>query len=85
MNEEDAKNTIKRLRTKYQLKADTPFDKLPRLMTPRDHHDFMEAITFPNGKPSENVKNVPDHLKKVSNENLNNLRHLFRNTNFTKE
>jgi hypothetical protein len=54
-------------------------------MTPRDHHDFMEAITFPNGKPSENVKNVPDHLKKVSNENLNNLRHLFRNTNFTKE
>ena len=72
MNEQDAKNTIKRLRTKYQLKADTPFDKLPRLMTPRDHHDFMEAITFPHGKP------LPIHLKEVPSSRLNELIELFK-------
>jgi len=78
------KTIIGELRKKYSLKSNVPIDKLSKIMTPDDHKKFMEAITFPNGKPSENAKNVPDHLREVPNDSLDGLRYLFRDRNFTK-
>ena len=85
MDNTESRNTITKLRKKYSLKTNTPFEKLPKVMTPTDYKDYMKATMYPNGKPSENVKNVPDHLREVTNENLDNLKYLFRNRNFTKE
>tara|TARA_R110000765_G_scaffold60885_3_gene117738 strand:+ start:277 stop:543 length:267 start_codon:yes stop_codon:yes gene_type:complete len=73
------------LENKYGLKPDTTIPDLQNIMSPMDYKLYSDCIAYPKGKPSENVKNVPDHLRKVSNENLDNLRYLFRNTNFTKE
>ena len=50
MSQEIPKNTITRLRQKYQLKIKTPFAKLPKIMTPTDHKDFIQAIKYPKGK-----------------------------------
>ena len=35
---------------KYELKGQTPFAKLPKIMTPTDHKDFIQAIKYPKGK-----------------------------------
>jgi len=73
------------LENKYGLKPDTTIPDLQSIMSPMDYKLYRDCIAYPKGKPSENVKNVPDHLRKVSNENLDNLRYLFRDRNFTKE
>tara|TARA_R110001606_G_scaffold380582_1_gene541184 strand:- start:6 stop:206 length:201 start_codon:yes stop_codon:yes gene_type:complete len=66
MSRDKSKNVITSLRKKYELKADTPFEKLSKIMTPTDHKDFIQAIKFPNGKP-----NKPDQFinqKEKTNE-----------------
>ena len=50
MNQETPKDITTRLRKKYELKADTPFAKLPMIMSPTDYKDFIQAIKYPNGK-----------------------------------
>tara|TARA_R110000782_G_scaffold99016_1_gene184566 strand:+ start:173 stop:376 length:204 start_codon:yes stop_codon:yes gene_type:complete len=57
MSQETPKNITTRLRKKYELKADTPFEKLSKIMTPTDHKDFIQAIKYPNGKT-----NSPDQF-----------------------
>ena len=52
-NETESRNTITKLRKKYSLKTYTPFEKLPKVMTPTDYKDYMKATMYPNGKPSE--------------------------------
>ena len=47
------KSVIGQLRKKYGLKDNTPIDKVEIAMTPKDWKDFSEALTFPNGKPSQ--------------------------------
>tara|TARA_R110000824_G_scaffold41168_1_gene122708 strand:- start:420 stop:623 length:204 start_codon:yes stop_codon:yes gene_type:complete len=64
MKQETPKNITTRLRKKYELKADTPFEKLSKIMTPTDHKDFIQAIKFPNGKP-----NKPDQFINPKEEN----------------
>ena len=44
------------LRKKYGLKDNTPIDKVEIAMTPEDWQAFSEALTFPNGKPSQRGK-----------------------------
>jgi len=53
MSRDKSKNVITSLRKKYELKADTPFEKLSKIMTPKDHKDFIQAIKFPNGKTNK--------------------------------
>ena len=50
MSQETPKNITTRLRKKYELKAQTPFAKLPKIMTPTDYKDFIQAIKYPKGK-----------------------------------
>ena len=50
------KSIIGQLRRKYGLKDNTPIDKVEIAMTPEDWKDFSEALTFPNGKPSQRGK-----------------------------
>ena len=50
------KSIIGQLRKKYGLKDNTPIDKVEIAMTPKDWKDFSEALTFPNGKPSQRGK-----------------------------
>jgi hypothetical protein len=50
------KSVIGQLRKKYGLKDNTPIDKVEIAMTPKDWKDFSEALTFPNGKPSQRGK-----------------------------
>ncbi len=50
------KSVIGQLRKKYGLKDNTPIDKVEIAMTPKDWKDFSEALTFPNGKPSQKGK-----------------------------
>ena len=47
------KSIIGQLRKKYGLKDNTPIDKVEITMTPEDWQAFSEALTFPNGKPSQ--------------------------------
>ena len=47
------KSIIGQLRKKYGLKDNTPIDKVEIAMTPKDWKAFSEALTFPNGKPSQ--------------------------------
>ncbi len=46
------KSIISQLRKKYGLKDNTPIHKVEIAMTPEDWQDFSEALTFPNGKPT---------------------------------
>ena len=46
------KSIIGQLRKKYGLKDNTPIHKVEIAMTPKDWKDFSEALTFPNGKPT---------------------------------
>ena len=46
------KSVIGQLRKKYGLKDNTPIDKVEIAMTPKDWQAFSEALTFPNGKPT---------------------------------
>lgn len=46
------KSIIGQLRKKYGLKDNTPIHKVEQAMTPKDWKAFSEALTFPNGKPS---------------------------------
>ena len=50
------KSIIGQLRKKYGLKDNTPIDKVEIAMTPKDWKAFSEALTFPNGKPSQRGK-----------------------------
>ena len=50
------KSIIGQLRKKYGLKDNTPIDKVEIAMTPKDWQAFSEALTFPNGKPSQRGK-----------------------------
>ena len=50
------KSIIGQLRKKYGLKDNTPIDKVEIAMTPKDWQAFSEALTFPNGKPSQKGK-----------------------------
>lgn len=47
------KSVIGQLRKKYGLKDNTPVHKVEQIMTPEDWQAFSEALTFPNGKPSQ--------------------------------
>ena len=47
------KSVISRLRKKYGLKDNTPIHKVEIAMSPEDWQAFSEALTFPNGKPSQ--------------------------------
>jgi len=51
-----SKSIIGQLRKKYGLKDNTPIDKVEIAMTPEDWKDFSEALTFPNGKPTQRGK-----------------------------
>ena len=50
------RSIIGQLRKKYGLKDNTPIDKVEIAMTPKDWQAFSEALTFPNGKPSQRGK-----------------------------
>ena len=50
------KSIIGQLRKKYGLKDNTPIHKVEIAMSPKDWKDFSEALTFPNGKPSNRSK-----------------------------
>jgi len=50
------RSIIGQLRKKYGLKDNTPIDKVEIAMSPKDWKDFSEALTFPNGKPSQRGK-----------------------------
>jgi hypothetical protein len=50
------KSIIGQLRKKYGLKDNTPIHKVEQTMTPEDWQAFSEALTFPNGKPSQRGK-----------------------------
>ena len=50
------KSIIGQLRKKYGLKDNTPIDKVEIAMTPKDWKAFSEALTLPNGKPSQRGK-----------------------------
>ena len=50
------KSIIGQLRKKYGLKDNTPIHKVEIAMTPKDWQDFSEALTFPNGKPTNRGK-----------------------------
>ena len=50
------KSIIGQLRKKYGLKDNTPIDNVEIAMTPKDWQAFSEALTFPNGKPSQRGK-----------------------------
>ena len=50
------KSIIGQLRKKYGLKDDTPIHKVEIAMSPKDWQDFSEALTFPNGKPTNRGK-----------------------------
>ena len=50
------KSVIGKMRRKYGLKDNTPIHKVEIAMTPKDWKDFSEALTFPNGKPSQRGK-----------------------------
>ena len=50
------KSIIGQLRKKYGLKDNTPIHKVEQIMTPKDWKDFSEALTFPNGKPTQRGK-----------------------------
>lgn len=50
------KSVIGQLRKKYGLKDNTPVHKVEQIMTPRDWQAFSEALTFPNGKPTQRGK-----------------------------
>ena len=50
------KSIIGQLRKKYGLKDNTPIHKVEIAMSPKDWKDFSEALTFPNGKPSQRGK-----------------------------
>jgi len=50
------KSIIGQLRKKYGLKDNTPIHKVEIAMTPKDWKDFSEALTFPNGKPTNRSK-----------------------------
>ena len=47
------KSVIGQLRKKYNLKDNTPIHKVEIAMSPEDWKKFSEALTFPNGKPSQ--------------------------------
>ena len=47
------KSIIGQLRKKYGLKDNTPIHKVEIAMTPKDWKAFSEALTFPNGKPTQ--------------------------------
>ena len=47
------KSVIGQLRKKYNLKDNTPIHKVETAMSPEDWKKFSEALTFPNGKPSQ--------------------------------
>ena len=67
MNKKDeSRLTRSRLQKKYNLKNDTPISKLPKIMTPTDYKDFMQAIKYPKEKT-----NNPDQFinqKEKTNE-----------------
>ena len=50
------KSVIGQLRKKYGLKDNTPIHKVEQIMTPKDWQAFSEALTFPNGKPTQRGK-----------------------------
>ena len=50
------KSIIGQLRKKYGLKDNTPIHKVEIAMSPKDWKDFREALTFPNGKPTQRGK-----------------------------
>ena len=50
------KSVIGQLRKKYGLKDNTPIHKVEIAMSPEDWKKFSEALTFPNGKPSQRGK-----------------------------
>ena len=50
------KSIIGQLRKKYGLKDNTPIHKVEQVMTPEDWQAFSEALTFPNGKPTNRGK-----------------------------
>ena len=52
-NTKSHKSVISRLRKKYGLKDNTPVHKVEQIMTLEDWQAFSEALTFPNGKPSQ--------------------------------
>ena len=72
MTKEEARNIVKTLRKKYELKANVPFAKLPIIMTPMDYQNFMKAIQLPNGTP------IPSHLKNVPKDKLETLAEIFK-------
>jgi hypothetical protein len=47
------KSVIGKMRRKYGLKDNVDLKKAEIAMTPDDWKIFSEALTFPNGKPSE--------------------------------
>ena len=50
------KSVIGQLRKKYNLKDNTPIHKVEIAMSPKDWKKFSEALTFPNGKPTQRGK-----------------------------
>ena len=50
------KSVIGQLRKKYGLKDNTPIHKVEQIMTPKDWQVFSDALTFPNGKPTQREK-----------------------------
>jgi len=56
MKTKSHKSIIGQLRKKYGLKDNTPIHKVEIAMSPKDWKDFSEALTFPNGKPTQRGK-----------------------------
>lgn len=52
-NYRSQKSIIGKMRRKYGLKDNVDLKKAEIAMTPDDWKIFSEALTFPNGKPSE--------------------------------
>lgn len=56
MKTKSSKSIIGQLRKKYGLKDNTPIHKVEIAMSPKDWKEFSEALTFPNGKPTQRGK-----------------------------
>ena len=52
-NRSKHKSIIGQLRKKYGLKDNTPIHKVEQIMTPKHWKEISEALTFPNGKPTQ--------------------------------
>ena len=75
---------------KYQVRIYNQSDNSYRLVMETPDHptamDKMIRLESQGHKVLITQKNyIPKHLSRLSETSINNLRHLFRNTNFNKE